>query len=146
LNPLQSSDVVSYATSRRTPWQVVRTCTKNLALQDIALLSMLGWLSSLAIFRVGGDGAEAARGPVLTLLGCAVSTLLLTRGSLIREPRLRALLYRASMFCSIGASYFALGPLLPALHARLLDRELLQIDNFLFGATPARSEEHTSEL
>ena len=30
------------------------------------------------------------------------------------------------MYCSIGGSYFSLGPLLPALHAKLLDRELLQ--------------------
>lgn len=142
LNPLQSSDVVSYATSRRTPWQVVRTCLRNLALQDIALLSMVGWLCTLSIMRVSGDGAEAARGPILTLFGCACAALLLTRGALIREPRLRALLYRSSMYCCIGGSYFALGSLLPALHAKLLDRELLQIDDFLFGATPAVYLEH----
>ena len=98
---------------------------------------MLGWLSFLAIVRVSGSGAEAARGPILTLLGCAASALLLTRGRLIRERPLRALLYRSSMFCSIGASYFSLGPLLPALNAKLLDQELLGIDNYLFGNTPA---------
>jgi CheY-like chemotaxis protein len=60
-------------------------------------------------------------------------------GALLALPRrqLRALLYRSSMFCSIGASYFALGPLLPALNSKLLDPELLGIDNFLFGKTPA---------
>jgi hypothetical protein len=137
LTPLDGSDVVPYATPRRTPWLVVRTCLKNLALQDIALLTMLGWLSLLAIVRVSGPGSEAARGPILTLLGCAASALLLTRGQLIRERPLRALLYRSSMFCSIGASYFALGPLLPALNSKLLDPELLGIDNFLFGKTPA---------
>jgi membrane-associated phospholipid phosphatase len=41
------------------------------------------------------------------------------------------------MFCSIGGSYFALAPLLPALNSRLVDGELLRIDNLLFGATPA---------
>jgi membrane-associated phospholipid phosphatase len=137
LTPLDGSDVVPYATPRRTPWQVARTCLKNLALQDIALMSMLGWLSFLAILRVSGSGADAARGPILTVLGCAAGALLLTRGALIRERPLRALLYRSSMFCSIGASYFALGPLLPALNAKLLDPELLALDSFLFGATPA---------
>lgn len=137
LTPLDGSDVVPYATSRRTPWQVVRTCLKNLALQDIALLTMLGWLSFLAIVRVSGPGSDAARGPILMLLGCAASALLLTRGRLIKERPLRALLYRGSMFFAIGGSYFALGPLLPALNSKLLDRELLGIDNLLFGQTPA---------
>ena len=108
---------------------------RNVATQDLAVVLMLS--------RLCYNGLRDAAGrwhvwlPVFALLTATVMTLVLARGSLIRGGPGRALVYRVGMLSCVGGSYFALRPLLPILEPRLLDRQLLALDQSLFGRTPA---------
>lgn len=110
---------------------------QNIALQDVAVATMLGRLSYVALHDEPTVAGWEVRLPVLLLLALALSTIVGVRGMLVAPGPGRALLYRASMLGCIGGSYFALRPLLPVFAPKLLDAQLLRLDEILFGLTPA---------
>ncbi|MCS6915724.1 MAG: hypothetical protein RMK29_10160 [Myxococcales bacterium] len=68
--------------------------------------------------------------------------MLTTRAELLQPGRLRALLSRVGMVAPPVLSCVALRDLLPALQPQLLDAELLALQVWLFGDTPARLPDH----
>ncbi len=67
-----------------------------------------------------------------------VGGLLIVRGGILREGAvLRNILYRVIMLCPIGASYFQLREILPAVSQRVLDANILDFDLRVFGFEPA---------
>lgn len=135
----------SFATSsvqmrRRAMTIAARTIVQtiqNMAIQDYAILGFHFFVWGRAIMAPESLDAVIARETAATILCMAIVTLLLTRGELVQSRRIRAIVYRGGVFIPMLLSYFELRHFLPALQPHLLDEELLRIDEFLFGVTPA---------
>jgi membrane-associated phospholipid phosphatase len=126
----------------RTAWsplagsqRVLATTLRNLAAQDVAVL-VLDIILAWKVLAVASSRVEV-RVEILLLLMAAAVMLLITRGELLASGPLRAAAYRVGSFSAMIGSYLLLRPLLPELHPRLLDLQLLAIDDRLFGVTPA---------
>lgn len=120
-------------TARRSFEELVR----QLAVQDIGAPLFHSYMVARAFTAPPGPHLMAARVWSTSLLACTVLTILLVRGRILPEGKIRALLYRVGLFTPMVFSYFELIDLLPALQPRLLDLQLYGIDRALFGETPA---------
>lgn len=109
----------------------------NMAAQDwvVCAFHLYMWLRIMA----APDSADAhfARRFAFTLLTITVSTIVLTRGEVLRQGWVRSLVYRLGMFAPMLLSYIELRWLLPALHEHRFDLKLWAIDDALFGITPS---------
>lgn len=110
---------------------------QNMAVQDWATLAFHTYMTLRV--AVAPDSAEAAFAGRLSLLllVATFSTVLLVRGEILREGKVRSILYRAGVFAPMVLSYFELRWLLPSLQPKLLDMQLLAIDELLIGTTPS---------
>ena len=116
---------------------VARTLLRNLAFQDVGALLFHGYLALRVMAAPDSPDAVFARRFAMALVLITATTLVLTRGELLRPGRLRALVYRVGLFTPVPLSYFLLRSLLPALQPELLDTHLWAIDEAIFGTTPA---------
>ena len=116
---------------------VASDCARNLTLQDLAAWSMCAWLTLKTLAAGGLRPHDDALSAVLPLFTLSTLTIVAVRGEMLARGPARALLYRCGMFASLGGSYFVLRPVLHALRLHALDPQLLAIDEFLFGQTPA---------
>jgi hypothetical protein len=137
---MQNPSMSSLGLSRRAYQAASRTAgvmAHNMAIQDWFIVAFLAfmWLRVMA----APDSADAsfARRFAFVLLTVGASTVVLTRGEVLRPGPIRSLVYRVGMFSPMVLSYLAMRWLLPALQPRLLDHELWAIDELLFGTTPA---------
>ena len=122
---------------RRRPIGVLATTVQNLAFQDVVAMAFHTFML-LRISIVPESPAKALSLKIgFALWLTTASTLLLTRGEILRPGRRRALLYRVGLFFPVVLSYFEMGAALPALQNELMDGRLLAIDEALLGVTPA---------
>lgn len=111
--------------------------TRELAFQDVAATVFHSYMLMRAFRTLDGPHQHDARVWALTLFTWTIATILLVRGQVMPEGRLRAILYRIGIFAPMVLSYFEMIHLLPALQPHLLDMKLYAIDRALFGETPA---------
>lgn len=109
----------------------------NMAIQDFAMVAFHTFMWLRVMMAPDTVEATVARSGSFALLTAAMATLLLTRGEVMGPGLARAAVYRIGMLLPMVGSYFTLKWLLPALQPRLLDAELLHIDELIFGFTPA---------
>ena len=117
--------------------KALSVCLFNMAIQDFVCLAFHSYVLLRVWAAPDGGDAEVARRFALALLTTTVCTILLTRGEVLRAGRFRALFYRIGLFTPIVASYFEMRFVLPSLQPVLVDLRLLQIDEAIFGITPA---------
>ncbi|MFW5875580.1 MAG: phosphatase PAP2 family protein [Myxococcota bacterium] len=117
--------------------RVMGITLQNMTLQDwvVSAFHLFMWARVMA--APDSPDAIVARRFTLALLTVSVSTILLTRGEILRPGWVRALAYRVGLFAPMVLSYISLRWLLPALHPRLLDMQLWAMDEALFGFSPA---------
>jgi hypothetical protein len=113
------------------------TLAQNLAFQDVAALTFHTYMLLRAFDAPEGAEAALARRFALALFTVTACTIFLVRGEILRQGKLRALLYRLGIFAPMLTSYFELRFLLPALQPHLLDPQLYALDRALFGTTPS---------
>jgi hypothetical protein len=116
---------------------IMRQLRRNLALQDYAVMGLIGLLTVLAWQRADGPDAPLVRVETMGLLLCAAAALAFTRGAILSQGPARAVVYRVVPLGTMIAAYLVLRLLLPALHPVLLDAQLTAIDERLFGKTPS---------
>ncbi|MFW6067120.1 MAG: phosphatase PAP2 family protein [Myxococcota bacterium] len=109
----------------------------NMAIQDWVVTAFHGFMWLRVAAAPDSPDAVFARRFALTLLTVSLSTIVLTRGEVLRPGPVRALVYRLGLFAPMVMSYLELRWLLPALHPRLLDPQLWAIDELLFHTTPS---------
>ncbi len=110
---------------------------RQLAVQDIGAPLFHTYMLARAMTAPPGPHVTSARMWAASLLIWTLTTILLVRGRVLPEGKLRSFLYRLGIFTPMVFSYFELIDLLPALQPRLLDVQLYAIDRTLFGETPA---------
>jgi hypothetical protein len=110
---------------------------RNLALQDVLILSFQGYMCLRAWTAPPGPDLRPARLAATALLLLTVATLYLTRGAWLGPGFRRSITYRVGLFAPMVSSYFALRYCLAALQPHLLDARLYAIDRALFGDTPS---------
>jgi hypothetical protein len=111
--------------------------TQNLAVQDVIALAFHAYLFLRVWIAPDSPDATVARRLAFALFVITATSLVLTRGEVIRGRRARALTYRLGLFMPMVLSYFEMRILLPALQPELVDHRLFAIDLWLLGTTPA---------
>ncbi len=117
--------------------RAVGLTASNMAVQDFCVLGFLSYMWLRVWVAPESPAATIARSGAFGLLVTALLVLLMTRGAILGPGPARAAVYRLGMLGPVVGSYFVLKWLLPALQPRLLDVELLRLDEALFGYTPA---------
>jgi hypothetical protein len=116
---------------------LTRRALRRMALQDWLILSYHVVLVPIALLAPDGhDHGVVARGFVL-LLAFVLFSMLTVRADLLERPRASGILYRMTILCSIQASYYQMGRLLPLIYPTTLDQQILDFDLWLFGFEPA---------
>lgn len=137
---MQNPSMSSVGLSRRAYQAASRTAgvtVHNMAIQDWVMCAFHTFMWARVMVAPESPDASLGRRFAFALLTVTLSTVVLTRGEVLRPGPIRALVYRVGMFSPMVLSYIALRWLLPALEPRLLDQELWAIDELLFGTTPA---------
>ena len=110
----------------------------NLALQDYIVFIGHFLILLRVAFAPDGHDASIARFEYAALLAVTSASLFLVRSGIVASSYVRAWIYRGGVLLSLPAAYFTMRHLLPALEPRLLDAELMRIDEWLFfGTTPS---------
>lgn len=110
---------------------------RELAVQDVLAPCFHGYFLLRGVLAPPGPLREASLTWAVTLFTWTVLTLILVRGRILPEGRLRSVVYRLGIFTPMVLSYFEMISLLPGLQPRLLDTQLHAIDLALFGETPS---------
>lgn len=116
---------------------VLATTARNLARQDWVMMAYHSYIVLRVLLAPHNEFTRDARWMTFALFSMAAITLMLTRGEVLPEGRLRVWIYKVFMFVSFTLTYFALRAVLHCLEPRLLDAKLLSLDEALFGVSPA---------
>jgi membrane-associated phospholipid phosphatase len=115
----------------------MRRLVQQFALQDWLVTVYLTVLFSAVLT----SGDSPVRGKCLAhtglLLGICVVSLVLVRGSLIKDGIVAPLLYRLGVFLTVNMSYFVMRDLLPQVSPYSLDAQLWQFDEQILHFEPA---------
>ena len=132
---MKQPPTASYA--KRGLAAAVETFLANVALQDVLAFTfhLVMWLK----VTVAPDSPDATMARRISglLLTVTVASVVLVRAEIVKAGWFRSLLYRVGLFFPMVASYLELRFLLPALQPKLLDLQLLAIDEALLGVTPS---------
>jgi len=123
--------------TRRGVSEALTATLANFAIQDWGALAFHTFMTARVLLAPDSPNATTARAFSASLWTITAVSLALTRGELVKNTRLRALIYRLGLFAPMPGSYFALQSLLPALQPHLLDDTLHHLDVLLLGVTPS---------
>jgi hypothetical protein len=138
--PHDTPPTLSAGTSRRawdTAARALSTTRRNMAVQDWVAVGFHFLMWGRVALAPDSHDASTARRAAFSLFLVTISVLGMTRGEVLRPGPVRSLAYRLGIFVPVFLSYFELRYLLPALQPRLLDLQLLSIDQALFGVSPS---------
>ena len=115
----------------------IRRIVRELAPQDWLVLAYLIALN-VACLQAPESGFRAhCLERVFGLLVFLVTTLIVVRGSLLKNSFWAPLVYRLAIYGTVQLSYFFFHELLPVVNAGSLDAELYHLDLTVFGFEPA---------
>ena len=112
-------------------------CMANMAVHDYILLFFHGYCWTRATLAKTGHDATLAQSFAAALFSITFLAIVLKRAELLPLGSGRELLYRLGTYVPLPLSYFELRWLQSALRHRLLDYELMAIDEWLWGTTPS---------
>jgi hypothetical protein len=124
-------------TAARDELGFIRRMLRETAVQDWFVFVYLVALNVAVLQAEPSAARTRSLEQVFGLLVFMVTTLMLVRGSLVKDRFFGPLLYRFAIYGTVQFSYFLLKDLLPIVNPSALDVELYSIDLLAFGFEPA---------
>ncbi len=113
-----------------------RSIWRESSTQDAVVTVFHSYMLLRVLASPDSPAAGPARWSASALLIITLATILWVRGGVLRGTRVTALIYRVGIFSPVVLSYLTLRYLLPALHLKLVDANLLALDRLLLGESP----------